>query len=215
MAQSPQTVVIVTGGHLGPWVLSYITSPCYIIGADRGALFLVQHGLRPNLAIGDFDSVSPHELEQIRAGSEQLVSCDAFDKNYTDTELAFTKALEQHPERIVIAGALGSRFDHSLANVQLLARAEQNGVAALIADEHNEIRLVTGRLMIERGRFATVSLLPLTAEVTGIDLQGFVYPLQDATLSIGQTLGISNVLEQASGTIRIATGSLLVIQSNG
>lgn len=215
MAYLPHTVVIVTGGHLGEWALAYIDANSYIIGADRGALFLVQHGIRPDLAVGDFDSVSPQELEQIQSVSKQLLRCDAFDKNYTDTELAFIKALERHPERIIIAGALGSRFDHSLANVQLLAQAEHHGIVAVIADEHNEVRLVTRSITVERGRFSMVSLLSLSAEVTGIHLQGFVYPLHNATLALGQSLGISNVLDHESGTITIDSGSLLVIHCNG
>jgi thiamine pyrophosphokinase len=51
-------------------------------------------------------------------------------------------------------------------------------------------------------------------EVTGITLRGFQYPLTDATLTIGQSLGISNVLLEPEGTITIKEGLLLVIQSS-
>ncbi|KIL38805.1 thiamine pyrophosphokinase [Gordoniibacillus kamchatkensis] len=217
--QEARRVVIASGGELGDWALDEIRPDDVLIGADRGALFLVRHGLRPMLALGDFDSVSAEELEQIRHGSDETDACDPIDKNWTDTELAFRYALERDPKpaEIVLLGALGTRFDHSLANVHLLQLGGASGIPCRIVDRHNEIRLVAGSgegaATVRRGRFRQVSLLPLSAEVTGITLEGFQYPLRDATLRIGQSLGVSNVLLAEEGTVRVRTGLLLVIQS--
>lgn len=217
--QKARRFVIVAGGELGDWVLDELRPDDLLIGADRGALFLVRHGLRPALALGDFDSVSQEELEEIRRFSEAADACDPIDKDWTDTELAFRHALdlEPKPAEIVLLGALGTRFDHSLANVHLLQRASDAGIPCRIVDRNNEIRLVTGAgegtVSVRRGRFRQVSLLPLSAQVTGITLAGFQYPLREATLRIGQSLGVSNVLLAEEGTVRVREGSLLVIQS--
>ncbi|MNP55870.1 Thiamine pyrophosphokinase [compost metagenome] len=61
--------------------------------------------------------------------------------------------------------------------------------------------------------YTYVSLLPLTVEVTGITLDGFVYPLDNATLKLGQSLGISNKLSSDIGRVTVKSGSLLIIQS--
>ncbi|MBJ6363670.1 thiamine diphosphokinase [Paenibacillus sp. GCM10012307] len=206
-------IVIFTGGRLGEWALFLANSASYIIGADSGAWFLVRNGISPDLSIGDFDSVTEAQLKQIERGSKQTLACDAIDKNYTDTELAFLKAVEQQPSEIVIVGGLGTRFDHSLANVHLLVQAAAAGIEAVIMDEHNEIRLVTNKLSVNKGDHPTVSLLPLTEQVDGINLTGFKYPLHNATLAMGQSLGISNVLGEKTGHISISSGKLLVIQS--
>jgi len=208
-------IVIVSGGTLGDWVSGYIQSGDLLVGADRGALFLVRNGYRPALALGDFDSVTAEELDEIRQGSDALIDCDPVMKDWTDTEMAFNWALDRRPAGIVLLGALGSRFDHSLANVHLLRKALQHGIPSLIADRHNELRLLgPGQATaLHKGKFANVSLLPLSAEVTGITLQGFLYPLTEATLSIGQSLGISNVIVEESGHVSIRDGMLLVIQS--
>ncbi|HUC90585.1 MAG TPA: thiamine diphosphokinase [Paenibacillus sp.] len=205
--------LIFSGGRLGFWALSYIRPEDILIGADSGSLFLVEHGFRPDLSIGDFDSVTPQQLEWIKAGSLSTEACDPVDKDYTDTELAFRRALEEKPDEIVLIGALGTRFDHSIANIHLLVEALRRGVPAVIADEHNEIRLTDSRLTIRSGGYANVSLLPLTPRVTGITLRGFRYPLTDAALEMGQSLGISNVLDGETGDIAIRDGWLLVIQS--
>ncbi|WP_028610680.1 thiamine diphosphokinase [Paenibacillus harenae] len=208
-----QRIVICTGGQLGPWALEYIQSGDMLIGADSGAHFLVAQGLRPDISIGDFDSVTEEELASIRSSSGQTIACDPVDKDYTDTEMAFRLALDLKPQELVLLGALGTRFDHSLANVHLLALAAEQNVRAAIIDEHNIIMLTQNEMKIQKQGFPNVSLLPLSMRVKGITLTGFQYPLTDATLSIGQSLGISNVLLTSSGTIRISEGRLLIIQS--
>ncbi|MFB9275094.1 thiamine diphosphokinase [Cohnella cellulosilytica] len=205
---------IFAGGRLGGWALELAAPGDYLIGADRGAEFLVRHGRKPDLALGDFDSVTEEELRQIASEAKQLLACDAFDKDWTDTELALREALDRGFKRIVAAGALGTRLDHTLGNVHLLRQAHERGASLTLVDEFNEIRLCADRLQLEAdARFPYVSLLPLTMEAAGVTLRGFRYPLQDATLKLGWSLGISNVLEAESGTIELADGLLLVIRS--
>jgi len=208
-----QRIVIVTGGTLGDWALREIRSGDMLVGSDRGALFLVRNGLTPDVALGDFDSVTADELEDIRAGSRSVEACDPINKNWTDTEMAFAWALERRPASIVLLGALGTRLDHSLANVHLLREGLAHGIACSIVDACNEVRLIDRPARIARGRFTHVSLLPLSPDVRGITLHGFQYPLHQATLRIGQSLGISNVLLGDSGLIELDSGLLLVIQS--
>jgi thiamine pyrophosphokinase len=215
---SGRRILIFTGGTLGEWALAEVQPGDTLIGADRGALFLVRHGLTPDLALGDFDSVSPDELADIRAASRRFEDCDPVLKDWTDTEMAFVRALEGRPEppqEIVLLGALGSRFDHSLANVHLLRKGLERGISCRIVDGHNEVRLVdhSASATLHRGAYANVSLLPLTLEVRGITLLGFQYPLHNATLTIGQSLGISNVLLEPTGVVTVEEGLLLVIQS--
>ncbi|XEC92563.1 thiamine diphosphokinase [Paenibacillus tarimensis] len=210
----PHRIVIFSGGRLGDWALHTIQPGDMLIGADSGALFLIRHGYRPDLAIGDFDSVSEEQFKLIKASSLATEAYDPIDKDYTDTELALIKAISLQPDEVVITGGLGSRMDHSLANIHLLVRAIEWDIPCSITDEFNEIRLVKEQLTIRKSRFESVSLLPLTPEVKGIRLSGFRYPLHDATLTMGQSLGISNVLESERGTISVREGRLLVIQSS-
>ena len=206
--------VIVAGGNVGAWALQLLRHDDYVIGADSGAAFLIRHRRTPDLALGDFDSVSADERAAIRAAAAEWLDCDAYDKNWTDTEWALREAAARGCRDIVLAGALGTRFDHSFANVQLLRTARELGCEATLVDERNEIRLCTGECRLEAdSRFDYVSLLPLSPIVTGITLTGFRYPLKDATIAAGQSLGVSNVLERPPGTVSIAGGELLVIRS--
>lgn len=206
-------IIIFTGGSLNVWALNEIQPTDIIVGADRGALFLIRHGIHPDLAIGDFDSVTLEEREEIKANSKQFVSCDPVMKDVTDTQMAFEWALEQKPDDLIIMGALGTRFDHSLANIHLLYRGLSSHVNCYIVDEYNKILLIAKETMIFKDGYTHCSLLPFSMGVKGLTLTGFQYPLFNASLEIGQSLGISNILHSESGSISITEGLLLVILS--
>lgn len=207
-------VLLFTGGNLGAWALQEIKESDIVVGVDRGALFLIRHGVPPQLAIGDFDSVSEEELSEIKQQCGELISCDPVMKDLTDTEMALQWALAQNPREILFLGALGTRFDHTLSNVHLLIKGLQAGVSCRIVDEKNEVLLIDGSTTVRKDRFSHISLLPLSPEVTGITLQGFLYPLHEARLRIGDSLGISNVLIAEQGSITLDQGLLLVIKSS-
>ncbi|MDO7904908.1 thiamine diphosphokinase [Paenibacillus sp. JX-17] len=205
--------VIFSGGNLFPESLQEIHETDYVIGADKGALFLVSHGVRPDLAVGDFDSVSQEERQQIEEKCGRMISCDPIHKDLTDTELALELAFEAHANEILMLGVTGTRLDHTLANIQMLIRAVQHHSVCTLKDPNNLITLTASTLTIYEQGYTYVSLLPLTAEVTGINLEGFMYPLENATLKMGQSLGVSNRLAGLEGNISIQSGLLLVIQS--
>ncbi|MBB6730332.1 thiamine diphosphokinase [Cohnella zeiphila] len=207
---------IYTGGTLGEWALPPEGADDFFIGADRGALFLVEHGIAPDLAVGDFDSIEPGQLGLVKAAARETLAFDAVDKDWTDTELALREAIGRGFHDIVLYGGLGTRFDHSLANVHLLELADASGCRATLADAHNEIRLLTGPAVcaLEADpRYPYVSLLPLSPAASGITLRGFAYPLTDAALRIGMSLGVSNQLSARAGEIELREGKLLVIRS--
>ena len=206
-------ILIFTGGNLESWAFELIHQEDLLIGVDRGALFLVQHGYKPDLALGDFDSVSEGEKAEILKQAQTFFDCDPIMKDQTDTEMALMWALDQQPEEILVFGALGTRFDHSLANVHLLRRSLERNIPCRIIDQYNMLQLMDRQLVVQKGAYTHVSLLPLSIEVTGITLDGFKYPLNQATLTIGDSLGISNLLMGPSGEITIDSGLLLIIQS--
>lgn len=206
-------ILIFSGGCLGEWALEEIQEGDFLLGADRGALFLLRNNLQPNFALGDFDSVTKDEFNEIQSFSRGISCCDAVKKDHTDTEMAFNWALAQRPAEIVLMGVTGTRLDHTLANIHLLYRGLSAGVPCRIIGEKNEIILIDKSASVARGRFAHVSLLPLSTEVTGITLEGFQYPLYKHTIRMGESVGISNILVEETGAVHIDSGLLLVMKS--
>lgn len=206
-------IVIFTGGELFPEFLEVIHKDDIIIAADRGALFLIEHGVTPHVAVGDFDSISEEEQQLVHEKSGRMITVDPVLKDWTDTEMAFETALDFEPTHILMLGATGTRMDHTLANVHIMVRAMQHHIICSLQDKNNYMMLTTSEAVVEDRGYEYVSLLPLTPEVTGICLEGFQYPLDQATIRMGMSLGISNKLLGKSGTVSIDSGLLLIIQS--
>lgn len=184
-----------------------------VLAADGGAHHAVAMGLLPRVVIGDLDSVSPELVAQLRTQGVEFEQHPPA-KNKTDLELAIERAIRDGAQEIVLLGALGGRLDQSLANVLLMA--QQDWPAPIHLVDANEIATVIhgGESMtLEATMGRMVSLLPLSAEVTGITYTGMLYPLENATMELGSTRGVSNEVVSHPATVCIKSGIALVIQT--
>ena len=94
------------------------------IGVDRGSLFLIEQGICPDLAVGDFDSVSEKELALVCSQSKEVLQAQP-EKDDTDLELAVKAVFARSPQaQVMIFGAFGGRLDHTLANIFLPSNPE-------------------------------------------------------------------------------------------
>ncbi|MBH0165921.1 thiamine diphosphokinase [Fictibacillus sp. 7GRE50] len=210
-------ISIVAGGpeHLIPDLKAYDLSSDHIwIGVDRGTLFLLRNDIFPQYAFGDFDSVSDDERRSIMNSSIKVNQYRS-EKDSTDMEIALEWALKQNPEQILIFGATGGRLDHELMNIQLLFKSRSNHADVRIKDTRNEISLhLPGCYEIEQDhRYSYISFLAQSEEVTGITLEGFKYPLNQAKLQAGSSLCVSNELVNKSGTYSFDSGIILMVKS--
>lgn len=204
-------IAIVGSGTLSEQFLKAIRKNDFIIGVDRGAAWLLDHGITPQVAIGDFDSVTKKELAQIKK-SIQTVKLYPADKDFTDMELAVQYALKEKPGEVVIYGGSGTRADHTLGTFHLLEHFLNAGIAGRLIDEHNEVRLVAGMQKMQKGSFQYISVLPFSESAT-ISLTGFLYEVSRLPLKRGQTRGISNEFAKSKGIIDVHEGIVWVIQS--
>lgn len=182
------------------------------IAADRGLEALDAAGLAPDLLVGDMDSVDPAVLARYEGRVPERRLCAV--KDDTDGVDALDLAVARGAEEITLLGALGGRLDHALANLMLLVRAHRRGAWAQILTERDRIVRVDGRLSLSGAVGDTVSLLPL-GEARGVTLEGFFYPLQDATLTSDYPLGVSNVVTGDPARVRVTQGDLLLFHRFG
>ena len=206
---------IVSGGRLGDQ--SFFQKKiaqmgnCLIICCDGGVRHLQQRGIKPDVIIGDMDSIDPGHLESYSRHDVKIIKYPA-SKDFTDTELALDYAINLKPAAIYIWGALGGRLDHTLANVFLLEKTKTLPIKAYLIDEYCEVFLLSGDVTINESAGQTVSLIALSPQVEGITLRGFLYPLDNATLSMGESLAVSNIINGDEAKISVRSGNLLVIR---
>lgn len=181
-----------------------------LIAADGGARHALACGLTPHLLVGDFDSLTPAELAAFRAAGTEISQFPTR-KDFTDLELALQAAGERGCTEVLIIGALGDRWDQTLANL-LLPTAFPNLDIRLV-DGLQELALIRpGESKILRGQPGdTVSLIPVAGDAEGITTTGLEYPLLSDTLYFGATRGVSNVLTGQEAAVTLDRGLLICV----
>ena len=205
--------IIIGNGEINNYdIIREYFDQAYIIACDGGVKHCRAMMIMPNIMVGDFDSANKEDAEFF----ENLgVLKEKFPvrKNETDMEIAINMAIDKNSTEIYIVGGLGRRFDHSLANVHILLRPVRLGIRTCLLDEHNIITLVEDSIDIVGEKGQTVSLIPLTTEVKGINTKKLDYALTNATMEIGHSLGVSNVMTDDVATISVGEGVLILIMS--
>lgn len=209
---SNQTIMIFANGNLPyPELIKLLARQAdIIIAADGGLTHLQTLGLKPDLLIGDLDSVTPGQVRWLEElGAE--VRRYPVDKDETDLELALIAAADFDPVRIIITAALGGRLDQTLSNIFLLNLPALNNLDVRIDDGRQEVILVRESIDLTGSPGDMVSLLPLSPIVRGITTTGLEFPLTDENLIFFHSRGISNRMTDASARIEFQSGSLICI----
>jgi thiamine pyrophosphokinase len=180
--------------------------------ANGGTLHALALGLTPETIIGDLDSLPPDTVAEMEDRGV-VVHRYPVSKDKTDLELAFDLALAEQPDEILLLGALGGRLDQTLANLLLLTRPEFAAIRVSVVDGPQVMTLLHAhqRLTVRGQAGDTLSLVPLTPLVSGVTLTGVEWPLEQAALSLGSTLSISNMLVAGEATVQIAEGLVFVV----
>ena len=207
-------VVVVANGEFAfeERLFDLLDAADVVIAADGGANWLVTHGRRPDILVGDMDSVSAEILARLAETGCRMVR-HAPHKDETDTELALMEAVALGASQITLLGALGGRIDHEMANILLLAMPQLAGVPTSIYDGRSCLSLVARETIISGECGDTVSLIPLGGDACGITTEGLEYPLCDESLLVGPARGVSNVLVASEARISVESGRLLVVHT--
>jgi thiamine pyrophosphokinase len=201
-----RTIIFANGLMADPASARAAVSPAdRLIAADGGLHHLLALGLRPHVLIGDLDSVAPAEAEAAQASGARVERFSPR-KDQTDLELAVRLARAEGAADILIFGALGARWDQTLANLLLLAHPDFHGARLRLVDGAQQIYLIRGQAIIDGQPGDTVSLISLQGDARGVTTHGLEYPLQRGSLAFGSTLGVSNVLLGTQATVTVEAG---------
>nr|WP_295348868.1 thiamine diphosphokinase [uncultured Streptococcus sp.] len=184
------------------------------VGVDGGCLKLLEQGLPLDMAVGDFDSVSETDLNNIKAQAKQVVQ-SVPEKNDTDLELALKAVFEEDPTaRVSIYGAFGGRLDHFLSNIFLPTDPD-------LAPYMQQIQLVDGRNRLLYRPAGCHEILPDPAmsyvgfmPVGGshLEITGAKYPLHPENYFLKAMYGSNEFLDQPI-QVSLDRGYLVIVYS--
>jgi thiamine pyrophosphokinase len=198
--------VIISAGIIKDYAYtkSFINEGDYVICADGGLVHAKSMGITPNLTVGDFDSYKGEITGDVRRFNPE--------KDYTDTHIAVTEALNRGYKEIVLLGASGTRLDHTLSNIGLLEYIAKCGAKGQLINENNIITVVCENTTVKNDGFKYVSIIPI-GKALGVTLKNFKYTLDNYDMEFSHSIGISNEFLHGDGIIEIREGSLIIIKS--
>ncbi len=178
----------------------------FVIAADGGYRNLIGIGMKPDLLVGDFDSLDfvPDNVEIYRFPAE---------KDDTDMGLAVQKGIELGYREFALYAGSGTRNDHFFANLQLLNRFSDMGYGIrMVCPECNIHALKDGEITIERERGTVFSVFSLSDACKGVTIKNAKYEIDNASLSNRFPLGVSNEFLDGEVVISVRTGVLLIFE---
>lgn len=181
----------------------------YVIAADGGLRALENVGIRPDLLMGDLDSLGAHPLPK-GVPLEQF----PVEKDDTDTGIALARGYAMGYRAFVLCGCAGGRVDHLLANFQSMCRYSKMGASVrLVARDYDAYALTNGSMTLPcRPAGTTVSIFCHGDRAEGVSLRGLYYPLDGYTLTSDHPLGVSNQHTEEAAEVSVKKGTLLIIQ---
>jgi thiamine pyrophosphokinase len=179
-----------------------------LIAADGGARHCLEAGLHPAFVVGDLDSLEDDQIKQLESWGTSFVRYPVR-KDQTDLELALELAIEKGADEIMLLGALGVRWDQTIANILLVSTRPSPRVH--IVDGPQELFFLHngGSIELSGQPGDVVSLIPLVGNALGITTADLEYPLKGEDLVFGSTRGVSNVLTAARAQVHLSEGLLL------
>lgn len=181
-------------------------SKTFIICAD-GAYNYIKENIKPDLLIGDFDSIDaraiPSDVEVLRFPCK---------KNYTDGQLAVQTAAKRGVTQLNIYGAFGGRPDQVFVNYSLLKLAYTLGMqATIIADDF----FVYGIHDVFNGTASAgkiISLVPYGDSIHILSTEGLAYRAYELPVDNALITSISNQALGGTFSVRVKGFALLFIE---
>lgn len=183
-------------------------APCeddLVIAADNGYAVTKALGIKPDIVVGDFDSLGtiPTHKNLIRLNVR---------KDDTDMEHAVNVALEKGCDDFIICGAVGGKLDHTLANIALAEHIALSGGRALfIGDDSTFTVIRDSSLNLPARKTGRISVFSLCEISRGVTIRGLDYEAEEIALKRSVTRGVSNAFIGKPSEISVTDGTLLIV----
>lgn len=201
--------VIIGGGDCSPELIkSNISENDYVICADSGYDIAVKANIQPDLLIGDFDSITSF-VQNVKTITLPI------EKDLTDCEAAYNEGVKREFKNFLLLGGTGGRFEHTFANVSIMARASCEGNNfTIVDDKHTFYAITNNSLKIPYSPNKQISVFAFGDNAVGVTEKGFHYLIEDFTLNPFVPMGISNDITADFGEISVEKGTLIVIETH-
>ncbi len=207
--------LLIAGGHVPSskeFLKQCFQGVDFIACADSGMNITRQMGYVPDLLIGDMDSLNPELLADPEIKSMEVIKLNPV-KDYSDTYYAMEALRDRGVKQLTILGAMGSRADHSLANLFSLEHF-LDCMEIEFLDGQNHVQLFKkGEFEIAKDHFTYLSLLCLSDQCK-FSVEDTKYEVHEFETTRSDPIGLSNEILGDRAKLIIHDGIVVVVQSS-
>ena len=176
-----------------------------VIAADRGYDVALSLGVKPDLTVGDFDSLGE------APDAENVIRLEVR-KDDTDVGHAVELGFRRGYTDFVVYGAVGGLLDHTVANIAIaLDIAVRGGRAWFLSEEFCFTVLHNAALELHERESGRVSVFALSDIARGVDIEGLDYEARGLDLPRTSHMGVSNAFIGKPSRISVTDGDLLIM----
>lgn len=190
-------------------------SESFVIAADGGYEFLRNNSIKPNLLIGDFDSLKFNKNFKKNIESDIEVIRFPTVKDDTDMMLAFKEGIKRGYKNFVVYGGMGGKLEFTVANLQILYKIVNEGCTCTFMDSQNMVTAIkNSKVEFDETFRGRISVFAATKNAQQVTIKGLKYELDNGMLETDCPLGVSNEFIGKSGYISVGNGMLCIIYDN-
>lgn len=184
---------------------------CYTVCADGGYYIAQKYGFKPDLLLGDFDSL---DLSKLDLSNVEVIKYPV-EKDFSDGEAAILELSKRGFDKVLIYGVANGRLDHIAVNLKLLKIADDFGLNAVAFDNNTKICYLKSKKDLE---FATkkddiISIIPYGSQCFVEKGDGLYYKAPVKITDKYASLGLSNVATGKKVKIRLKSGSAYIFHT--
>lgn len=205
-----EACLIISGGKMVDIDIHRVSAD-FIIACDSGVDNAERYGIKPDLIVGDFDSISEANLKKMTEKKLNYVRYPK-KKDDTDTMIAVKHAIDMGFEYIKIICVFGGRLDHSIANIQAAHYAALRGAVVELIDKDNYAAVfMNAEMEFRKKEGFYLSVFSLSDKSVGVSVSGAEYELSEGELSNSFPLGVSNEFINEKAVVSVKNGCLMVV----
>lgn len=195
-----KSAVVVTHSRYPKTKLSFYRKLCrgkFKIAVDGGYIFFKQAKMKPDLIIGDFDSLKRSSVKNIKTLAYPI------HKDHTDTELAIRYCIEKRFNAIdIVMPAIGEP-DHFMGLISILANPSVRKRQIRIINHKYEIRLLENEKIILNNGIGQKFSIKAVCKPIKLNCSGTKYPAKDLNIQPWQSTGLRNYITDKKARIEV------------
>ena len=182
----------------------------FIVAVDSGAEHAYKLFLKPNLIIGDLDSIDEKTIKRAVKDSIQIVKYET-NKNDTDFELALKHVLDQSIKDITIIGGEYGEIDHLFSVLTVIISYQNDELISWI--HGNQSIIIPNSKKIKIGNNVKFSILPFT-DLKNLNISGAQWNLENENIKFGKSFTLRNISIDKNIEVSVDDGKFCLIYNN-